>query len=174
MDSGFNPYAFYGIEECFFPDEPALRATFLELSRKHHPDYFPYDSAEHREAMSYADLNNRAYRILSSFEDRLHWILTHHGLLQEGEKNIMPAGFLNELLELNDLIDEAHAGDATARAQAEEFLQIKIKELKEEMHLRARTWDKNPEHALLAELHRLYQQYRYLGRLEQNFIEGVE
>jgi molecular chaperone HscB len=174
MSTAFNPFAFYGMEECFFPDEQQLRRVFLELSRKHHPDYFPYDTPEHAEAMHYADLNNKAYQILSAFEQRLHYILEHHGLLQEGEKNILPPAFLHEMLELNDLIDEAHAGDMSARMQAEDLLQTRMRELKSDMEGKAMEWDQEHQHESLAALHSLYQQWRYLQRLERNFTEGVE
>lgn len=174
MSTVLNPFAFYGMEVCFFPDEQRLRSVFLELSRKHHPDYFPYDTPEHTEALHYADLNNKAYQMLSSFEQRLHYILEHHGLLQEGEKNILPAAFLHEMLELNDLIDEAHAGDLPARVQAEELLQTSMLDLKANMEQKAREWDQAHQHETLGALHSLYQQWRYLQRLEHNFTEGVE
>jgi molecular chaperone HscB len=174
MTNSFNPFAFYGMEEHFFPNEQLVRSTFLELSRKHHPDYFPYDTPEHEEALHYSDLNNRAYKVLSRFEDRLHYILEHHGLLQEGEKNILPPAFLYDMLELNDMIDEAHAGDMSARMQAESLLSSRMLELKSEMEQVAKAWDEHAAHEYLGNLHSLYQQYRYLLRLERNFSAGVE
>lgn len=174
MHSDLHPFAFYGIQVSFFPDEAALRKTFLELSRKHHPDFFPYDTPEHEEALHYSDLNNKAYQVLGSFDSRLKFILEHHGLLVEGEKNILPQDFLLEMLDLNDLIDEAHAGDPSARAQAEELLKTNLDGIREHMERHARSWDEDHEHKHLAALHVLYQQYRYLLRLEHNFVQGVE
>lgn len=170
----FNPFAFYGIDEQCFPDEVAIRDTFLELSRKHHPDYFTADTPDHEEALHYAALNNQAWHILSSFERRVEWLLQHHGWIKEGEKNVLPAAFLAEMLDLNDLIAEALAGDMPAREQAESILETQLSEVRAGMVTAARACDASPSATALKNLHEKFQEWRYLERLRRNFEEGTE
>jgi molecular chaperone HscB len=170
----FNPFAFYGIHEQCFPDEAALRQTFLELSRKHHPDYFTADTPDHEEALHYAALNNKAWAVLSSFERRVEWLLQHHGFIREGEKNVLPAAFLAEMLDLHDLIGEALAGDMPAREQSESILETQIAEVQEGMAEAARTWDESRAPEAMKSLHEKFQEWRYLERLRRNFEEGTE
>jgi molecular chaperone HscB len=173
-EAALNPFAFYGIQESFHPDAIVVRATFIELSKKHHPDYFKYDTPEHAEALHYSSLNNEAWKVLSSFERRIEYLLTHHGLMRDGEKNVLPAAFLAEMLDLNDLIEEALGGDMPAREQAESLLESARKDVNERLDELTKLWDVSREHTLLADIHHEFQKLRYLQRLQYNFAEGVE
>jgi molecular chaperone HscB len=98
-----NYFEFYTIPESFYPDEKAVKAKFYENSRKFHPDFHAGATPEkQREILELSTLNTNAYKTLSNFESRLHYILEQHGLVGEGTKNELPQAFLLDMMDLNE------------------------------------------------------------------------
>ena len=102
-----NYFQFYNITEDFLPDEKQIKETYYALSRKYHPDFHAQDDAERQlEILHLSTLNTDAYRTLSNPDTRMQYILEHHGLLEEGKNNELPASFLMEMMDLNEQIME--------------------------------------------------------------------
>ncbi|UYZ60930.1 iron-sulfur cluster co-chaperone HscB C-terminal domain-containing protein [Hymenobacter latericus] len=99
-------FAFYGLPESFLPDEKALKTKYYALSREYHPDFHATAAPEQQQHMlELSTQNTNAYRTLSSYDQRLQYILQRHGLLEEGKQEL-PADFLMEVMELNEQLME--------------------------------------------------------------------
>ncbi|PJJ59288.1 Fe-S protein assembly co-chaperone HscB [Hymenobacter chitinivorans] len=99
-------FEFYGLPESFQPDAPALKSRYYALSREYHPDFHATASPERQqEILQLATLNTNAYRTLSNPDQRMAYILSRHGLLEEGKQE-MPADFLMEVMDLNEQLME--------------------------------------------------------------------
>lgn len=99
-------FAFYTIPESFRPDEAAIKRRYYALSREYHPDFHATAPPEkQQEILRLATLNTNAYRTLSDSELRMAYILSRHGLLEEGKQEL-PPDFLMEVMELNEQLME--------------------------------------------------------------------
>jgi molecular chaperone HscB len=99
-------FAFYNLPESFLPDEKALKTKYYTLSREYHPDFHATAALEEQQRMlDLSTQNTNAYRTLSDYDLRLHYILQRHGLLEEGKQEL-PADFLMEVMELNEQLME--------------------------------------------------------------------
>jgi molecular chaperone HscB len=118
-----NYFEFYNISESFYPDEKAVKAKFYENSRKFHPDFHAgADAEKQREILELSTQNTNAYKTLSNFESRLHYILEQHSLIGEGAKNELPPAFLLDMMDLNERLMELEFdfdADAVAGLQSE-------------------------------------------------------
>ena len=122
MPDSVNYFAFYHLPEAFVLDEAALKTRYYQLSRELHPDFHAQDTpAEQVEALRLATLNTDAYRTLADPDRRMAYMLSQHGLLEEGStQNQLPPDFLMEVMELNEQLMELEmAPDAAASAQLE-------------------------------------------------------
>lgn len=101
-----NYFDFYDLPEAFLLDEAALKRRYYALSREYHPDFHATESTERQqEVLHLATLNTNAYRTLSDTDLRMAYILSQHGLLDEGKQS-MPPDFLMEVMELNEQLME--------------------------------------------------------------------
>jgi len=99
-------FEFYTIPESFLPDEAAIKRKYYALSREYHPDFHATATPQHQqEILRLATLNTNAYRILSDPDARMAYILSRHGLLEEGKQEL-PPNFLMEVMELNEQLME--------------------------------------------------------------------
>jgi len=113
-----NYFAFYGLPESFQLDEAALQAKYYQLSRELHPDFHAQDTpAAQAEALRLSTLNTDAYRTLRDADQRLAYVLRQHGLLDETRQEQLPPDFLMEVMDLNEQLMEAEAGDPAAAAR---------------------------------------------------------
>lgn len=104
-----NHFEFFGIEQSFEVDEPALRRQFLLNSKRFHPDFFTLESDERQaEVLELSTRNNEAFKILNDPDRRMKYILEQHGLLQkeDGKNHPMPPAFLIEMMEINEALME--------------------------------------------------------------------
>lgn len=86
-------------------DKKALRASYLELSRKYHPDYFATAGADaQQEALDATAQLNKAFKTLSNREETIRYVLQEKGLLVDDEKYNLSPDFLMEMLEINESI----------------------------------------------------------------------
>ena len=123
-------FAFYQLPETFRLDEAALKRAYYALSRQHHPDFHATASPEQQqETLHLATLNTNAYRTLSDPDLRMAYILSRHGLLEEGKQEI-PADFLMEMMDLNEQLMELEFGpDPVAAARVENEVNVLTAEL---------------------------------------------
>ena len=109
-------------------DKKALRAKYLELSRKHHPDYFATASADAQQGSLDATAHlNKAFKTLSNREETIRYVLQQKGLLADDEKYALSPDFLMEMLEINEAIAEAGM-DPEAGGKAAVVQQLKTME----------------------------------------------
>jgi molecular chaperone HscB len=99
-------FEFYDLPESFHLDEATLKQKYYSLSREYHPDFHATAPAEHQQKnLHLATQNTNAYRTLSDPDRRMAYILSRHGLLEEGKQEI-PSDFLMEVMELNEQLME--------------------------------------------------------------------
>lgn len=118
-----NYFELFGIPVQLKLDAPALRQRFFELSRQFHPDYFAQaDAGAQAHALEQSALLNKAYKTLTSDDERLRYVLQEKGLLLPDEKYALDPAFLMEMMELNEALPEA-LGDETAKAALQRQLE---------------------------------------------------
>lgn len=115
-------FALYGIPRTFAPDLAQVKKKYYELSRKFHPDRVSQqDATAQTEALLATAANNEAYRLLTNPDATMAYLLQLHGVMAPEEKYALPPEFLMDMMELNELLDEA-AENVDARRRAQETL----------------------------------------------------
>jgi molecular chaperone HscB len=108
-----TPFEMFGIEPAFGVDVKSLRKELLKISREIHPDFFGTASEEMR---ALAERNsarlNKAFEVLSDEATRADWLIASLGGPDESTERAMPQAFLMEVLEWNELLEEARASGA--------------------------------------------------------------
>ena len=103
-----SPFASLGLPKAFPLDRMALRKRLLSYSRILHPDFHTTSGAE---ARALAERNtaelNAAFEILSDDFRRANWIVSSLGGPGDSQERQMPPAFLMEVLEWNEIIEEA-------------------------------------------------------------------
>ena len=98
-----NYFELYDIPVSLRPDLQLVKQRFYELSRKYHPDFFSNATADEQSDVlqKSADVN-KAWKVFNNPDDTIKYVLQQKGLLEEEEKYQLPAGFLMEMMELNE------------------------------------------------------------------------
>ena len=166
-------FQFYGLPEAFLLDEAALKTRYYQLSRELHPDFHAQETpAAQAEALRLSTLNTDAYRTLANADARMAYLLSQHGLLEEGSaQNQLPADFLMEVMDLNEqLMELEFEPDATGT----ETLTAEVAALADTLDagiqpVLAGYAGLPPDHrpAALAQVKTYYLKKRYLLRLRQ-------
>jgi len=100
-------FELFDLPISFQVDEAQLKATFLQLSRDHHPDRFTLDSEERQEeALEKSTHINEGYKVLRDFDKRLHYILLEKGALAGEGQDKLPQDFLMDMMDINEEIME--------------------------------------------------------------------
>ncbi|NBP05499.1 MAG: Fe-S protein assembly co-chaperone HscB [Bacteroidetes bacterium] len=171
-----NPFAFFDLEPRFNIDSQALRKQFLANQRKWHPDFHAGSPDMHRQAVEQTAANNQAYALLSDTYSRVKCMLALHGINTEQEQ-LLPGDFLMEMMDLNDLIEEAISGNTNSREEAENQLGQYFHENEKVLLVLTESADLSAVHhgysqEILREAAALYQKHRYLSRLRKN-LSGI-
>jgi len=105
-----GPFETLGIPVAYALDPKALKKRLLHFSRLVHPDFFGTADAQ---VQATAERNsaqlNDAYEILSDDFRRADWIVKVLGGPSESDERQMPQAFLMEVLEWNEVLEEARA-----------------------------------------------------------------
>jgi molecular chaperone HscB len=105
--SVINYFEFYDLPLSFDLDEQKLKKKFYELSKRYHPDFYVNENAEKQaEILELSTLNNKAFQVLSDPLKRIEYILSIHNLLAEGDKYVLPQGFLMDMMDVNEALME--------------------------------------------------------------------
>ena len=122
-------FRFFGLNQQFKLDLPALDQAYLAIQKEVHPDRHARGSdAEQRLAMQMATLANTAFQTLKNPIQRGLYLCALHGVDAKLETNTaMPAAFLMKQMEWRENLDE-QAEDLLAL----EALMIEVEESKEE------------------------------------------
>jgi molecular chaperone HscB len=101
-------FRFFGLNQQFNIDLPALDQAYLAIQKEVHPDRHTQGSdADQRIAMQMATLANTAYRTLKNPVQRGLYICQLHGVDAKLETNTaMPAAFLMKQMEWRESLDE--------------------------------------------------------------------
>lgn len=110
-------------------EKGSLSKRYFELSKKYHPDYFvTSDNDAQAEALEKSALLNKAWKTFQNNDETIKYVLQLKGLLEEEEKYELPAGFLMEVMEINEqLMDNKSAAAAELETRIDE-LQAQIYE----------------------------------------------
>jgi molecular chaperone HscB len=80
------------------------------LQRKFHPDYHTDDTEnEQLDILELSSAVNKAYTIFKDDQKTIAYYLQSKGFLEEEEKYNLPADFLMEMMEVNELLDDGEA-----------------------------------------------------------------
>ncbi len=102
-----NYFEFYELPMSFQVDTGAVKRKFYALSKQYHPDFYTLENdTRQAEVLELSTLNNAAYKVLSDFDKRMHYILELKGLLNEEDKAQLPQSFLMEMMEINEQLME--------------------------------------------------------------------
>lgn len=100
-----DPFDLLGIRAGFPVDEALLRRAWLKATAANHPDR----AADPEEAHRTLSAVNRAYRTLSDPEQAANALLARLGGPSPDRAKALPDGFLMEMLEVRDELEEAKA-----------------------------------------------------------------
>ncbi len=103
-----NYFELFELPVTFIVDKDVVRKKYLELSRKHHPDYFAQaEGTEQATALEVSAAINKAVKIFNNREATIKYVLQLKGLLEEEEKYSLPPDFLMEMMDINENVAEA-------------------------------------------------------------------
>jgi molecular chaperone HscB len=171
MAHSMNYFEFYNIPVSFFPDQSLVRKIFYEKSKAYHPDFYVNEPEEKQEEiLQLSTLNNNAFKVLSSPERCLEYVLGLHGLISEGEKYTLPQDFLMEMMEINEALMELEfEPDAQAIARIRAQVQEVQHTLDTALQNLLQHHDREPgNQALLAEAKDIYYRKKYVLRINDS------
>jgi molecular chaperone HscB len=150
-----NYFLFYGLEEVFDIDKAVLKNCYLDKSKLYHPDYYGDDPQAQNIAVASSSFNNIAYKTLSNDIRRAQYLVELK--LSHGDDNIkLPQEFLMDMMDLNELIDEADENSKPS-------IDTQIEKLKSELLETIKT---KATEALWLETQIAVLKWKYIERLE--------
>ncbi len=186
-------FTLFGIGPRLKIDLTRLEATFYELSRKFHPDFYQKRSSEEQAiSLENSALVNRAYRTLRDPIQRTEYLIRR--VDGGGVSTEAPADLFDEILELQELLEgvKETPGDADRRGRLLNALQserARFGEIQEEgkqaLERLATEWDRFQEslkekemteeqQRLLSEMRRILSRRAYLERVLNDVQAGIE
>lgn len=170
-----NFFEIFGLPVSYRIDESELRKRYFALSRETHPDFHTLSHPLLQESsLDRNTLVTNAYTILKDVDKRLKYILQLKGVLEEEEKFQLPSGFLMEMMDINEAIDNLmsspNAGD---RAALENQVTQMEDDLLAQVEPAISGFDSGDHSdANLAAMKSYFMQKRYLWRLRQQ-LAGI-
>lgn len=126
-------FRFFGLNQQFNIDLPALDQAYLAIQKEAHPDRHARGSdSEQRIAMQMATLANTAFQTLKNPIQRGLYICQLHGVDAKLETNTaMPAAFLMKQMEWRESLDEQEEDLPALEALMEEVEESKAETIVE-------------------------------------------
>lgn len=163
-----NPFEFFELTPSLAIDAKLLRSKFLEIQRNSHPDFGGESTTD-------SELANTYFEVLKTPEKRIQVILEMYANISLNN-NLLPADFLMEMMELNDVIDESKNGDENATEQANSVLDAIKSELDNQLSMYIKQWESGELSVSTigdwSELIVWYQKMKYWSRLRKN-LDGI-
>jgi len=163
-----NPFEFFDLAPSLALDAKILRTKFLEIQRNSHPDFGGESNTD-------SELANTYFEVLKSPEKRIQVFLELYAN-NSLNNNLLPADFLMEMMELNDVIDDSKSGDEQATQQANSQLDYIKSELDNQMSEYIHLWENQKVTVQTmsdwSELTIWYQKMKYWSRLRKN-LDGI-
>lgn len=108
-----SPFEVLGFAPGFAVDEREVRRRLTRFSRLVHPDFFAAAEPAVRERAERNSARlNLAFDVVADAQRRADWLVVHLGGPTEESDRSMPKAFLMEVLEWNELLEEARAASA--------------------------------------------------------------
>lgn len=166
-----NYFELYGLPVSFNPDGATVKQKFYELSRTYHPDRFTLAGADKQEeALQMSSANNEAYKTLKEPYATMAYVLKLHNMLEDEEKYNLPAGFLMEMMELNEALSE-YEMDETQNGlyeSAKNSLAEQLQQWQEDVTPLTTTYSLGDHsEALLLKIKEQYFRKKYLLRIQE-------
>lgn len=162
-----NYFELYEIPVSLQPDKQLVKQKFYELSREYHPDFYSNASEEKQaEVLEKSSAVNKAFKVFSSEDEVIKYVLQLKGLLEEAEKYQLPAAFLMQMMELNE--QSANRDEPSAVSTEVEKIQNEIYEPVAKIIENYRE-DSTTKEELL-QVKEYYFKKKYLNRI----LEGLE
>jgi molecular chaperone HscB len=163
-----NAFDFFDLVPSLAIDAKILRTKFLEIQRNAHPDFGGESNTD-------SELANTYFEVLKLPEKRIQVLLELYAN-NSINNNLLPADFLMDMMELNDVIDDSKDGDDMAKQQAENQLNGIKSELDNQMSDFIHLWE-NQKVTIQTmsdwtELTIWYQKMKYWSRLRKN-LDGI-
>jgi molecular chaperone HscB len=109
-------FELYQMQPSFIIDKSVLQKKMYQLSRKFHPDFFTNATPhEQEEALQQTTKINEAYKILSSQDDTIFYVLQHKNVIEANEKYNLDNNFLVSMMDFNEEILDAKASNNLAK-----------------------------------------------------------
>lgn len=161
-----NYFELFAIQPTLRPDREHVRRKYVELTRRHHPDYFAKGNADEQTmALEQSAEINRGYKILSDRDQTIRYVLQLEGLLREEEKYPLDQEFLMEMMELNEALMEGGSEEVGPRVESVEgMLDAELEPLMNEFD-QVKGTDAGRE--VLLKVKDVYMRKKYLVRLKE-------
>jgi molecular chaperone HscB len=166
---GLDHFTLFGLERRYALDEAALERSYLDLSRLLHPDRQvaakspePLRARQSR-ALALSASMNAAYAVLRSPAKRAEYLMKLFGGPAAEKDKRTPEGFLVEMMERREALEEAKAGGARD-ALAGWLPELEARE-KDAFSRIAALFAATPDHAGLAELRLELNAVKYVSNL---------
>jgi molecular chaperone HscB len=105
-----DPFGALGFPMGFRVDSEELRRRMLRLSRMAHPDFFANAGPERLARAERASaILNASHAVLADEASRADWLIGSLGGPDENNERAMPKEFLLEVLEWNEMLEEARS-----------------------------------------------------------------
>jgi molecular chaperone HscB len=167
-----NYFEFYNIPLSFSLDESILRRSYLQNSKKYHPDFHTLsDSAQQDEMLELSTFNNEAFKTLNDPDRRIRYVLELKGLLgDERQLPPLPPDFLMDMMDINESIMELEFDfDATRYQQALSAVEKMEQKLETDIAPVLEQWtDASEKQGELENVREFYLKKRYLLRIREN------
>jgi molecular chaperone HscB len=171
-DKTMNYFQLFDLEQGFFPDQALVKRKYYKLSRRFHPDFFVQQGDAARElAEEKLKEVHAAYAVLADPGRTMAYILGLELGLQAEEKHTLSPGFLMEMMDFNEALQEADT--AEQRAVVREQINSKKRELYEGIEPVLAAYQPgivSPEAML--QIKEYYYQQKYLERLLEEGSQG--
>jgi len=162
-----NYFDFYGLPVKFNLDEQDLKRRFHEKLKSNHPDFYVHDAEKHKEALLNSSLNNEAYKSLSDFYRRAVHVISL-STIEFTDK--LPADFLMEMMEINELLEDVKADPQHLEIQKVSALIEQIeKDLEISLFGKTKLFDESDtkDALILNSIHDLLLKHKYILRLKE-------
>ncbi|MBL8861363.1 MAG: hypothetical protein JNK02_05060 [Planctomycetes bacterium] len=166
VPDGASPFELLGLEPAIVVDERTLRGQLTRFARLVHPDFFAAAEPVLRERAGRNSARlNHAFEVLADSARRADWLVTALGGPAEDTERAMPQAFLAEVLEWNEVLEEARAEPEPDPRVARLAVELAARRASSLERI-ARALEPLPEHGspALATVRRELNAVRYLDR----------
>lgn len=166
-----NYFEYFELPAAFNVDEGKLKKSYLQNSRKFHPDFYTLESEDvQADVLVKSSYNNTAYDILRDVDRRMKYILDIHKVLAEEGANKLDQDFLMEVMEINEAIMELNFDFDQVKhdevvASTAKFKTVLLSDVQQAMN----DFDQGIDHqANLQKVKSYYLKNKYLTRMLEN------